>query len=232
MVSYLTLRKPKRRWLFGLLFWVISGAAYGQAGTVVFPQMAPVTRFKTVGNSRHFRGNFSPLAITRREVQANGKSYTEFIEKMGKKPGEGAPLPFQLRLAGDSLLMFLTLYDYVPAARRAQLLDSLGPGRLEGTFFRFGAPVGTKWTCLTSYSWAKKWNSVTTELREIKRMATGELLYVLAFREDYYGVSDYEFWRELVISRERGLVQMTGHGMIGGELVYERDDKPVKLTGR
>ncbi len=126
--------------------------------------------------------------------------------------------------------MPLVVYDFVPAACRARLLDSLGSGRLEGTFFRFGAAVGTKWTCLSSYSWAHKWNTVTTELREIKRTDAGELLYVLAFQEDYYGVSDYEFWREFVISRERGLVQLTGEGMFGGKQVYERADKPASTN--
>jgi hypothetical protein len=225
------LQKPRHRWLLGLLCWLSSQGVCAQVGPVIFPQMAPVVRFKTVGSPRRYRRDFSPLEITRQEVQVNGKSYTTFVEKMGKKPSGSGTLPFILRLAGDSLLMPLTLYDFVPATRRAHLLDSLGPKCLESAFFRFGSAVGTKWICLTGYGWQDKWNTVTTQLREIKKTDDGELLYVLAFSEETYGVSDTEFWRELVISRERGLVQLTGHGMIGGEQVYERVDKPTKPTG-
>jgi hypothetical protein len=230
--AYQILQKPRHRWLLGLLCWLSSGGAWAQGGPVIFPQMAAVTQFKTVGSARYHRGDFSPLEITRQQIQLNGKSYTAFVEQRGKKRSEGAPLPFILRLAGDSLLMPLAIENYVPATRKAYLLDSLGSERLENTFFRFGAAVGTKWTCLASYGFASKWNTVTTELREVRQTAAGELLYVLAFSEAIYGVSDSEFWRELVISRERGLVQLTGEGMVGGRQVYKLAEKSARPNSR
>jgi hypothetical protein len=113
--------------------------------------MDSVVRFKTVGSPGRYRRDFSPLEITRQEVQVNGKSYTTFVEKMGKKLSGSGTLPFILRLAGDSLLMPLVIENCVPTARKAHLLDSLGSKCLGSTFFRFGAAVGTKWTCLTGY---------------------------------------------------------------------------------
>lgn len=73
---------------------------------------------------------------------------------------------------------------------------------------------------------------MTTQLREIKKTAEGETLYVLAFEEYVYGVSHYGFWREFVISCERGFSQMTGEGTVGGKLVYELVEKSVKPNKR
>jgi hypothetical protein len=222
------LQKPRHRWLLGLLCWLKAGTALSQTSPVLFPQMPEVTRFRLLNASRWQRKHFAPLQLIQQPTQANGKNYTAFQEQRSKKPSEAGLLPFTLRLEGDSLLMPITLYEYTPLAHRTRLLDSLGTRRLEGTFLRFGAAVGTSWTCLTSYSWYNKWNSITTQLREIRKTPEGELLYVIAFREDYYGVSDSEFWREFVFSRERGIVQLTGEGMVGGRVQYEREDHANK----
>lgn len=222
---------------YNLLFCIVSlcllasSKAFGQREVLAFPQMPTVTQFystQTTQLTKKRRKYLSSLALTQHAVLVNGKAYTQFITARVADQANAEKLPFTLRLAGDSLLMPLTLYGYIPAAQKTHLLDSLGPKRLESTFFCFGAAVGTKWTCLTSYSGTGRWNTITTQLREIRRTAEGEVLYVIAFSEAYYGVSDYEFWREFVLSRERGLVQMSGEGMIGGEQVYVRESKSAK----
>lgn len=222
----LILQKPKQWWLLGLLSWLSISRAWAQEEPFVFPQMATVTLFKTVGSSKAYRRG--SLEIIQQRMQVNGNNYTAFLGKEAKKQSEAYTMPFILRIAGDSLLMPLSIESYTPAPLRAQLLDSLGPKRLENTFFRFSAPVGTQWTCLTSYGSARKWNFITTKLREIRYAADGEPLYVIELSEAIYGISDYEFWHELVISREHGLMQLTGEGMVGGKRVYEPVKKPVK----
>ncbi len=226
-LSSLCLQKPKQRWLLGLLSWLSSGRVWAQEEPVVFPQMATVTLFDEAGSSRLFHRRL--LRITRQQVQVNGKSYTAFME--GK--GQVFPLPFMLRIVGDSLLAPLSLECDVSVPREAYLLDSLRSGKLENTFFRFGAAVGTTWVCPTLRFCAsqKAWSTTVTKLREIRRTATGEVLYIVDFSEET-GLSDSDFWNELVISRERGLVQLTGEGMVGGEHVYELAKKPARQSKR
>ncbi len=223
----LILQKPKQWWLLGFLSWLSISRIWAQEEPVVFPQMATVTLFKEVGSSRLSHRKL--LQITRQQVQVNGKSYTAFME--GK--GQLFPLPFTLRIVGDSLLAPLSIECDVSSPREAYLLDSLRLGKLENTFFRFGAAVGTTWICPTHHFCTSKkaWSTTVTKLREIRRTDTGEVLYVIDFSEET-GLSDSYFWNELVISRERGLVHLTGDGMVGGEHVYELAKKPARQSKR
>lgn len=164
---------------------------------------------------------FSPVVIIRQQVQINGNLYTEFGLREGKIKkywNENSRLPFALRLFDNELRMPL---DITPRLREEQRkIDSLGFKLLENVFFNFEAPIGTKWICPSSYSSGNRWNTVTTQLKWIERMPDGETLYVLSFSEEYFGVSDYEYLRELTISRERGIIAFKTRGMIGGESVY------------
>ena len=221
-MSILIQRKHQQFLLVLLLLGLFRTELLAQTSAHLFPQMPVAVQFSDLTRRpRKIQRHFSPVVIIRQQVPINGNLYTEFGIREGKLKkywNANSRLPFALRLFNNELRMPL---EIGPRLREnQQKIDSLGSTLLENTFFSFEAPVGTKWICPSSYSSGNRWNTVTTQLKWIERMPDGETLYVLSFSEEYYGVSDYEYLRELTISRERGIIAFKAEGMIGGESVY------------